>query len=278
MLEAVPGTLIICATPIGNLGDASPRLAEALRAADVVYAEDTRRTAILLQHLGISATVRSFFVGNEEDRAAELGERLAAGDTIALVTDAGTPGVADPGVSAVRAAQEAGSVVTIVPGPSAVTAAIAVAGFASDRFVFEGFLPRKGSARLERLEKLAAEDRTIVLFSATRRIAADLDALAKALGPDRDVVVARELTKLHEEVWRGTLHTAADNWLSSEARGEFTLVVAPRPAAEASLDEALAAVRAEVGAGVTLSVAVRSVAEGLGVPRRALYEAALRDR
>ncbi|RPI23464.1 MAG: 16S rRNA (cytidine(1402)-2'-O)-methyltransferase [Actinobacteria bacterium] len=269
---------MICATPIGNLGDASPRLAEALRSADVVYAEDTRRTAVLLRHLGVSPTVRSFFVGNEQDRAAELGERLAGGDTVALVTDAGTPGVADPGVSAVRAAQECGAVVTIVPGPSAVTAAIAVAGFASDRFAFEGFLPRKGALRAHRLEQLAAEDRTIVLFSATRRAGEDLEALAAALGAERRVVVARELTKVHEEVWRGTLAAAAEHWSGEERRGEFTIVVAPRPPGAPSLDQALLAVTAAVESGASLSAAVRSVAEDLGVPRRALYEAALRGR
>lgn len=277
MLVAVPGTLIICATPIGNLGDASPRLTEALRAADVVYAEDTRRTAILVQHLGLNPTVRSYFVGNEEDRSAELGERLAMGATVALVTDAGTPGVADPGVSAVRAASRAGAVVTVIPGPSAVTAAVAVAGFGSDRFAFEGFLPRKGEARRQRLEQLAIEERATVVFAATRRVADDLAALAAAIGPEREAVVARELTKVHEEVWRGTLGEAAEHWQRNEPRGEFTIVIAPRPAEAPSLTDALVAVSAEVRAGATLSAAVRSVAAELGVARRALYQAALQD-
>jgi 16S rRNA (cytidine1402-2'-O)-methyltransferase len=276
MLGFVPGTLIVCATPIGNLGDASPRLADALRSAAVVYAEDTRRTAVLLQHLGVAAELRSYFVGNEESRAAELGDRLAAGDTVALVTDAGTPAIADPGVSAVRAAVEAGAVVTMVPGPSAVTAALAVSGFGGDRFVFEGFLPRKGAARSDRLDRLASEDRPIVLFSATRRVGADLSALAAAMGSDRSVVVARELTKLHEEVWRGTLGDAAVRW-SDDALGEFSIVVAPGTAAVMSIDDALLAVRAEVAAGATLSAAVRTVAGELGVARRALYQAALAD-
>ncbi len=178
----MPGTLILCASPIGNLADAPPRLAEALTSADLVYAEDTRRARILLGHLGVSRPVRSYFVGNEAERAAELAGRLADGETVALLTDAGVPTISDPGLSAVRAALEAGAVVTGVPGPSAVTMAVAVSGFPADRFAFEGFLPRRGERRAERLAALAGEPRTLVLFCSPGRLAADLADLAAALG------------------------------------------------------------------------------------------------
>jgi len=271
----VAGILIVCATPIGNLDDASPRVAEALTAADVVYAEDTRRTSRLLQHLNIDRPLRSFFVGNEQDRATELRERLADGATVALVSDAGTPGIADPGVAAVRAAREAGATVTVVPGPSAVTTALAGSGLGGDRFVFDGFLPRSGTERSDRLAALATERRTIVLFSATRRVHEDLADLAAVLGADRLVTVGRELTKVHEELWSGLLGAAALRW-AEDARGEFTIVIAGARIEAPSMETALAAVAAERADGVRLSAAVRSVAATLGVSRRHLYEAALR--
>ena len=193
------GTLILCASPIGNLGDAPPRLAEALRSAAVVYAEDTRRARILLGELGVEAFLRSFFVGNEQQRSSELETRLAAGEIVALLTDAGTPAISDPGVTAVQAAIASGATVTVIPGPSAVTAALAVSGFGADRFAFEGFLPRSGSDRKRRLESIGKSDRTEVFFSAPSRVASDLGDLAGAAGPNRGVVVARELTKMHEE-------------------------------------------------------------------------------
>lgn len=272
------GTLIICATPIGNLGDVSPRLADVLRDADVVYAEDTRRAAILLRHLGVDVPTRSYFVGNEEARAAELGERLRSGERVVLISDAGTPSIADPGVSAVRAARAAGAPITAVPGPSAVTTALAVSGFGADRFAFEGFLPRKGKDRARRLESLAADDRTLVFFAATARVAEDLADLAAALGEDREAAVCRELTKLHEEIVHATLGEAAAYWQATEPRGEFTIVVAPRPVPGPSLEDAVALVAARVEAGESMSAAVRAVSDDLGIPRRRLYEATLRRR
>jgi len=266
---------MLCAGPIGNLSDAPPRLGEALASADVVLAEDTRRARILLQHLGVSRPLRSYFVGNEAERAGELRERLEAGQTIALLTDAGTPGIADPGLSAVRAAVDAGARVTGVAGPSAVTLAIALSGLPGDRFIFEGFLPRRGGRRADRLEALAAEERTIVLFSAPGRIGQDLTDLGETLGSDRPAVVCRELTKVHEEVWRGTLDDAAEVWRDGEARGEFTLVVAGAPDAAGDLDRALEQVASMMEAGTPLAEAVRTVAELSGVRRRTLYEAAL---
>ncbi|MCJ7724857.1 MAG: rRNA small subunit methyltransferase 1, partial [Acidimicrobiia bacterium] len=181
----MPGSLILCAGPIGNLGDAPPRLAEALGSADIVYAEDTRRARVLLQHLGVDCPTRSYFVGNEADRSIEMAGRLSAGETVALITDAGTPGIADPGLTAVRAAIEAGATVTGVPGPSAVTLALAVSGLPADRFVFEGFLPRKGRRRAERIRSLRTEERTVVLFCAANRLAADLTHLAGEIGMER---------------------------------------------------------------------------------------------
>ena len=270
------GTLILCAGPIGNLADAPPRLAEALASADIVLAEDTRRARVLLDHLGIDRPLRSYFVGNEAERAGELRERLAAGQTVALVTDAGTPGIADPGLSAVRAAVEAGARVTGVPGPSAVTLAVAVSGLPGDRFAFDGFLPRKGGRRAERLASIAREPRTVVLFAAPARLAADLADLASAAGGDREVVVCRELTKLHEEIWRGTLAGAAAEWAGREVRGEVTLVLAGAPATEPDPAAALEHVEALIADGVPLAEAVRQVADLTGVGRRDLYEAAIR--
>jgi len=221
------GTLVLCATPIGNLGDASPRLREALAGAAVGYAEDTRRSAKLLNALGVSLPLRSFFVGNEAVRVGELAERLRRGETVALLTDAGVPAISDPGFLAVRAALEQGARITIIPGPSAVTAALAVSGFPSERFVFDGYLPRSAGARSRRLQALATESRTIVLFASPFRLGRELEALTAALGGDRRVLVARELTKLHEELWRGSLAEASQHWQQTKPRGEFTLVIAP---------------------------------------------------
>ncbi len=269
----MPGRLVLCSTPIGNLDDVSPRLIATLGAADVVFAEDTRRTRTLLGALGITPPpLRSFYVGNENRRLGELRARLEAGETVALVTDAGTPAVADPGLSAVRMADEAGARVTVIPGPSAVTAAIALSGLPSERFVFEGFLPRSGADRRRRLDELSAEERTVVLFSATKRVGEDLSDLATALGGDRVVVIGRELTKVHEERWRGTLAEAASHWGDVEARGEFTLVVAPvtRPK-RADYSGAVAEVARLRGQGVSLPEAVKSAAVDHEVDRRSLY-------
>lgn len=274
----MPGTLILCASPIGNLADAPPRLAEALRSADLVYAEDTRRARILLGHLGVSRPVRSYFVGNEAERAAELAGRLASGETVALLTDAGVPTISDPGLSAVRAAVEVRAVVTGVPGPSAVTLAAAVSGLPADRFVFEGFLPRRGERRAERLFTLAGEPRTMILFCSPGRLAADLADLAAALGGDRPCAVCREMTKLHEEIWRGSLDGAKQHWAASPARGEVTLVVGGAPEAGPDLAAALAQVEGLVAGGSALSTACRVAAGERGIRRRALYEAAMARR
>ena len=269
----VAGRLILCAGPIGNLGDAAPRLGVALREATLVYAEDTRRARILLDHLGVTTAVRSYFVGNEAERSVELKRRLAAGEVVALLTDAGTPGIADPGLTAVRAAIAAGAVVTGIPGPSAVTMALAVSGEPADRFVFEGFLPRKGRERTARIATIAAETRTTVFFAAPDRLATDLADLVAAHDDPRRCVVARELTKVYEEVWRGSLAEAAEEWGKRDrVRGEVTVVLGAREEAVPDLEAAMLAARRLIEAGVPPSEAVRRTAAATGVSRRALYE------
>ncbi|MGI9648003.1 MAG: 16S rRNA (cytidine(1402)-2'-O)-methyltransferase [Acidimicrobiia bacterium] len=274
----MPGTLVLCATPIGNLSDASPRLREALAGADVVYCEDTRRSRKLLSALGVQVPLRSYFVANEDTRSDELGRHLERGETVALITDAGTPAVADPGLTAVRAAIEADATVTVVPGPSAVTAAVAVSGLPSERFVFEGFLPRKQEARRSRIEELADEPRTLVLFVAAARAGAELAALAESLGGDRPAVVARELTKLHEEVWRGTLAGAAHHYTAEPPRGELTVVVGGAPVRSGNMGDAVAEVDRLTGDGLLFSEAVKAAADIHSVRRRQLYETARRLR
>ena len=269
------GTLIICGTPIGNLGDAAPRLAATLGGADVILAEDTRRARLLMNHLDVTGSVKSYFAGNEARRARYLEAHLRQGATVVLITDAGMPTVSDPGVSAVRVAQSVGATISVVPGPSAALAALAGSGLPSERFVFEGFLPRKGVDRSARLGELAAESRTIVMFSATNRVVEDLEALAAALGMDRQVSVSRELTKLHEEFWTGTLEGAVAEWSNRTPRGEFTLVVAGRISRRPAITEAVEDVVRRIDSGQPMSDAVRVVAESLSVGRRALYQAVL---
>ncbi|HSJ33599.1 MAG TPA: 16S rRNA (cytidine(1402)-2'-O)-methyltransferase [Acidimicrobiia bacterium] len=271
----MPGRLYICATPIGNLGDVSPRLAETLAAVDVVYAEDTRRSGRLLAALGIEAHLRSFFVGNERRRAPGLEDDLRRGSDIALITDAGMPAVSDPGALAVETARRAGAEVVVIPGPSAVTAAVAGSGMVAGRFVFEGFLARSGRERARQLERIAAETDPSVVFLSPHRAAADLTDLAGECGPEREVCVARELTKLHEELWWGTLAGAAARW-SSEARGEFTIVVAGQAPTEPDPEAAVDLARRLVAGGVAPSRAARDAAAATGVPRRQIYEELVR--
>ena len=266
------GRLILCAGPIGNLGDAAPRLGEALRQAALIYAEDTRRARVLLDHLGVTTPVRSYFVGNEAQRSVELERRLAAGEVIALLTDAGSPGIADPGLTAVRAAVAAGAVVTAVPGPSAVTMALTVSGEPADRFVFEGFLPRKGKDRSARIAALAAEVRTTVVFASPERLASDLADLAAAHPQERRCVVTRELTKLHEEVWRGSLEAAAAEFAGRDrVRGEITVVLGAQEVGVPDIEAAERAAQDLIDGGMAPSEAVRRVAAARGLSRRALY-------
>ena len=271
------GRLILCATPIGNLGDISDRLRLVLTEADVVYAEDTRRVATLLRHIGVTTKTRSFFEGNEAARTDEILEEVRSGMTVAIVSDAGMPAVSDPGARAVRRARDEGLAVTAVPGPSAVTTAVALAGFGGDRFVFEGFLPRKGGERSRRLAEIAVEQRPVVLFASPRRVGSDLADLARTAGVERRVVVARELTKLHEEVWAGSLGEAAERWGNAE-RGEFTLVVDGAESPAADIGSAVAMASDLVTRGSSLSEAARAASAESGVPRRRVYQALLDSR
>jgi len=222
------GRLEVVATPIGNLGDLSSRAREVLAAADLIAAEDTRRTAQLLNAIGVTGQLISLHDYNEEARVEPLVQQLKAGKVIALVSDAGTPLLSDPGFGLVRAAAAAGIEVRAVPGASAVTAALSIAGLATDRFAFEGFLPARAGERRALLARLAAEPRTLVFFEAPHRIAAALADLARSFGDQRAAVVTRELTKMHESVYRGTLRQlcamARDN--ADFARGEITVVIA----------------------------------------------------
>ncbi len=273
------GTLSVVATPIGNLGDLSGRAADVLRAADLVLAEDTRHTGRLLAHVGSSSPQRSLHEHNERERVDEVVDRIRAGAHVALVTDAGTPLVSDPGLLLVRACIAADVPVVPVPGASAVLAALVASGLPTDRVAFDGFLPRRGGARSRRLAELADEPRTVVLFVAPHRAAADLADLAAACGEDRPAVLCRELTKLHEDVRRGTLGALRDG-AADGVRGELTLVIAGAPPAEvAPVDDATvaAAVEALVTDGWSTRDAVDRVATEHGLRRRAVY-AAVTDR
>jgi 16S rRNA (cytidine1402-2'-O)-methyltransferase len=276
------GTLVLAGTPLGNREDASPRLAALLTSADLVAAEDTRRLRRLLADLGAhrAGPVVSFYDDVERARLPLLLEVLDAGGTVALVTDAGMPSVSDPGYRAARAALDAGHRVTSLPGPSAVTAALAVSGLRCDRFCFEGFLPRKGSERRSRLGELATEPRTQVYFESPHRVAAALTDLAAAFGSDRPAALCRELSKTYEEVVRGTLDELAA-WARGGVRGEITLVVAgaPAPAPEAVEPASLAAqVTALIEAGTDRKEALASVAAAAGLPRRVVYDAVVAFR
>ncbi|WP_024355497.1 16S rRNA (cytidine(1402)-2'-O)-methyltransferase [Leucobacter chironomi] len=270
--------ILLAATPIGNLGDASLRLRETLEAATVIAAEDTRHTAQLLRLLGIEnrPEMLALHDHNEHEKAAALVER-AAGEDVVLVSDAGMPTVSDPGFRVVQLAAERGVEVSAIPGPSAVITALAVAGLPTDRFAFEGFLPRKAGERSRALAALAAERRTLVFFEAPTRLAASLADLATAFGPDRPAAVCRELTKLHEEVRRGSLADLAD-WAAEGVRGEIVVVVGGAPEVVVSAETALAEVQQRVAEGERLKDATRSVAEATGLSARELYAAALEAR
>ena len=271
------GVLVLAGTPIGNPADASPRLARELTSATVVAAEDTRRLRRLTTALGIelSARVVSYYDANEAARTDELLTGLLAGDRVVLVTDAGMPSVSDPGFRLVAAAVSAGVTVTVVPGPSAVLAALAVSGLPVDRFCFEGFLPRKAGERSKRLRELATEPRTLVFFEAPHRLAASLAAMAEAFGADRSAAVCRELTKTYEEVRRGALVDLV-SWAGEGVRGEVTVVVGGAALAgpnDVSADDLVRRVRAREEAGESRKEAIAAVAEQSGVPKRAVFDA-----
>jgi 16S rRNA (cytidine1402-2'-O)-methyltransferase len=275
------GALVLVATPIGNLGDLAPRAVETLRDADVIAAEDTRRTRALLSHAGVPAGRRlvSLHAHNERARAAELVQRIRAGDRVAFVCDAGMPGISDPGERLVRVCLDAGLPVELVPGPSATLSALVLSGLPTARFVVEGFLPRSGRDRQERLADVAREPRTVVIFEAPHRVAATIADLAEVCGDARRVAIARELTKLYEEVWRGTLGEAVVHVSAHEPRGEHVLVLEGAPPPAAVDDDALeAAVARELAGGASARDASAAVVRDLGVPKRRAYDVAVRLR
>jgi 16S rRNA (cytidine1402-2'-O)-methyltransferase len=268
--------LLVAATPIGNPADASPRLAAALVDADVVAVEDTRRLRRLCADLGVRPTGRlvSLFEGNEAGRVGDLVAAVADGATVLLVTDAGTPLVSDPGYRVVAACAADGLAVSVLPGPSAVLAALVVSGLPTDRFCVEGFLPRKAGERDRRLAELAGDARTRVLFESPRRTAATVQALAVAFGADRPAAVCRELTKTHEEVRRGSLGELA-GWAESGVLGEVTIVVGGRTAAASSWAAAdlVALVAQRERAGLSRKDAIADAAREAGLPKREVYAA-----
>ncbi len=272
------GRLTLVATPIGNLEDLSPRAIRTLAEADVIACEDTRHTGRLLKHAGVRGPkLVSVRDAKEASRAGEIVLLLRAGKNVALVSDAGTPAVSDPGYKVVAAVTGAHLEVTTIPGPSAAIAALVISGLPTARFVVEGFLPRKGGERTRRLAALATEPRTTVLYEAPHRLVVTLNDLLDTCGGDRVVAVARELTKLHEEVWRGQLRHAVDG--VGNPRGEYVIVVGGALPTGPPDDEVIAgALAAHIGAGADRKTAVAAVAAELGVPRRRVYDLSLSSR
>lgn len=271
------GTLYIVATPIGNLEDMTMRAVRVLQTVDWVAAEDTRHTGKLLQHFQVKAPQISYHEHNRTQRIPELLAKLQAGKAIALVSDAGMPGISDPGYELVRACAEANIPVVPIPGASAVITALSASGLPSDRFAFEGFLPAKGQERRDRLQALIPETRTLVLYESPHRLQQTLADLAETLGGDRPITLARELTKLHEEFWRGTIQEAQAEFEGRSPQGEFTLVIAGASPSKLVLTDAalLVELSALLQQGMSRSAASRQLAQQTELPRRHIYQLAL---
>jgi 16S rRNA (cytidine1402-2'-O)-methyltransferase len=267
------GTLYVVATPLGNLADLSERACGVLRSANLIAAEDTRVSRALLTHVGAGARMVSVHAHAPAGHAAQVLAALAAGRTVALLTDAGTPGISDPGAELARAARAAGATVVAVPGPSAVAAALSISGLPADRYTFVGFPPRSGGARRRLLEQVSASEWTVVLFEAANRLGALLDDLAEQVGADREGAVARELTKVHEECRTGTLGALAGYYREHPPKGEVTVIVAGRMAPPPSPDPETVRRRARelLATGATRRDAAGRLAEELGIPRNAAY-------
>lgn len=277
MTEPQPGTLYVVGTPIGNLEDITFRAVRILKSVDLIASEDTRHTGKLLHHFQATAPQISYHDHNTNSRIPELLENLHQGKAIALVTDAGMPGISDPGYELVKACIAAGITVVPIPGASAAITALSAAGLPTDRFVFEGFLPAKGKERKDRLEFLPSEARTIIFYEAPHRLRQTLQDLAEVLGKDRQIVLARELTKLHEEFWRGSVEKAIAVYTQREPQGEYTLVVAGLPPALPQLSEAelIVELKQLMRQGISRSQASRQLAKVTSHSRRQLYQIAL---
>jgi 16S rRNA (cytidine1402-2'-O)-methyltransferase len=277
MPEVEPGTLYLVATPIGNLDDITLRSLKILQAVDWIAAEDTRHSGQLLKHFGIDTRSIGYHAHNIAQRTPIVVEKLKAGAAIAAISDAGTPGISDPGVELVQACIAAGIPVVPVPGPTAAIAAVVASGLPTNRFVFEGFLPTARQARSAILQALIAEPRTILLYEAPHRLVRTLGDLVEVLGPERSITLAREITKRYEEFWRGSLAAALEHYSQHSPRGEFTLAIAGAPATAKPLteEELRHSLQDMMAQGLSRSQASREVAKLVGGDRRALYQLAL---
>ncbi len=275
-----PGTLYVVATPIGNLEDITFRAVRILQTVDLIAAEDTRHTGRLLQHFQIKTPQISYHEHNRHNRIPELLEYLGNGKAIALVSDAGMPGISDPGYELVKGCIEARITVVPIPGASAVITALSAAGLPTDRFVFEGFLPTKDKQRRERLESVQTESRTLIFYESPHRLRETLQDLAEVLGGDRQIVLGRELTKLYEEFWRGTIAEAVIHYKEHQPQGEYTLVLAGNPPSKPQLTEEEIRVELQkiMDRGISISQASRELAKLIPVSRRELYQIALSMR
>ena len=273
------GILYLVPTPIGNLGDISKRAAETLAAVDFIAAEDTRVSVKLLNHLEIKKPLVSYHEHNQRESGPKILERLLAGENCALVTDAGSPAISDPGEDLVRLCAQAGVPVCAIPGPCAAITALSVSALPTGRFAFEGFLPAQKKERRLRLEALAGEDRTMIFYEAPHRLRQTLAELASAFGGTRKISLCRELTKLHEEIARMTLAEAVSNYAENEPRGEYVLVVAgaEERTASVSLEDAVARARALMESGLRVKDAAKQAAEETGIPKNKLYAAVISE-
>ena len=274
----MPGMLYLVPTPIGNLGDISARCRETLAQADFIAAEDTRVTLKLLNYLGIKKSLVSYFEHNKTQKGNVILERILAGETCALVSDAGSPAISDPGEDLVKQCAEAGVTVCAIPGPCAIITALSISGQSTGRFCFEGFLSTAKKSRREHLESLLQEQRTMVFYEAPHKLLNTLQSLSEVFGGDRSISLCRELTKLHEEVFRTTLAQAIVHYTQQPPKGEFVLVVAgctPEEKPEATAQDAAARVKELMESGISRKDAVKQAAKELGMAKNAVYDAAL---
>ncbi len=272
------GMLYLVPTPIGNLGDISERCRETLAAADFIAAEDTRVTIKLLNHLDVHKPLVSYYEHNKAQRGGKILDRILAGETCALVSDAGSPAISDPGEDLVRQCAEAGITVTAIPGPCAVVTALSISGLPTGRFTFEGFLSMSKKSRQEHLSSLRNETRTMIFYEAPHKLQNTLKDLAETFGPDRPISLCRELTKLHEEVFRTTIQGAIDRYAETPPKGEFVLVVAgaqKEAEPEVSLDDALARMAGLMEQGLSRKDAARQAAQETGFPKNELYNGSM---